>query len=227
MFKHKDWIFWVATGIFLLSLVLFWVFQNQFVCFLMLLSYLLRPTLATIGLTKHSIDERQISIHYRSGNIAFVAVIVTCIVMVLYLANQDNHDWELFVIVILIGIVSKALFNVLLIKNYRSAASKIIITAGLFIALFEFAEILNQPFSFQSLLPLLPGLLIAFIGKLSTYFPRTFGILVIALSIAASLVILGKGLTMGQLATELIVAVPLALSGICLFIGDKETSLNN
>ena len=48
----KDPIFWWATGIFVLALALFAVTQNQFWLALMIGSYLLRPTLASLGVAK-------------------------------------------------------------------------------------------------------------------------------------------------------------------------------
>ena len=65
----KDPVFWWATGIFVLALGLFAATQNQFWLALMIGSYLLRPTLASLGVARSNVDERQMSIHYRSGNI--------------------------------------------------------------------------------------------------------------------------------------------------------------
>ena len=55
----KDWIFWCATGIFVLAVVLFAATQEQLWLALMIASYLLRPTLAWLGVARRSVDERQ------------------------------------------------------------------------------------------------------------------------------------------------------------------------
>jgi hypothetical protein len=157
----KDPIFWWATGIFVLALMLFAVTQNQFWLALMIGSYLLRPTLASLGVAKRYVDERQLSIHYRSGNIGFAVTIIVCVICAIKLGADDNHDFELFAMTIIIGLAAKALFNVILAKNFREAASKIIISAGLLIALFasldagSFVGILMQ---------IAPGLAIAGVG---------------------------------------------------------------
>jgi len=135
MFK-KDPIFWWASGIFILALLLVAITQNQLWLALMIGSYLLRPTLASLGVARRYVDERQLSIHYRSSNIGFVVMIITCIILAAKLSAEGNPDWEFFNLIIIIGLVSKALFNVILSRNLREAATKIIIVAGLLIALF-------------------------------------------------------------------------------------------
>jgi hypothetical protein len=79
MFK-KDPIFWSASAIFVAALVLYGVTQMQFCLALMVGAYLLRPTLASLGIGRRKIDERQMTINYRSGNIAFAVTIMLCIV---------------------------------------------------------------------------------------------------------------------------------------------------
>ena len=133
----KDPIFWWATGIFVLSLGLFAVTQSQFWLALGIGSYLLRPTLASLGIARRYVDERQLSIHYRSGNIGFAVTIIMCVIFAVKLGAEDNPDFELFVMTIIIGLVAKALFNVLLVRDLRKAASTILIGAGLLIALFS------------------------------------------------------------------------------------------
>ena len=80
MFK-KDSIFWMATGLLILSISLFAITQNQSWLALMIGSYLLRPTLVSLGVKKIKIDVRQLSIHYRSGNIAFAVTIIASVII--------------------------------------------------------------------------------------------------------------------------------------------------
>jgi hypothetical protein len=134
------------------------------------------------------------------------------------LGMEDNHDFELFAMAIIIGLAAKALFNVILVKNYREAASKIIISVGLLIALFSsfdadsFIEVLMQT---------IPGLAIAGVGLLSRKYPRPIGIVVLALTALLLVVILGKGLSWGQIATAVVIGIPLVLAALCLFSRDK------
>ncbi len=103
---NKDPIFWWAAGIFVLALVLMAATRDQFWLVLMIGSYLLRPTLASLGLARRHVDERQMSIQYRSGNIAFVAMIITCIVLAVNLNADGNPAWEMFIVAIVVGLAS-------------------------------------------------------------------------------------------------------------------------
>ena len=136
----KDKIFWAAAAIFILSIVLFATSGQQGWLFLLIGSYLLRPTLASLGVAGHGIDERQMTIQHRSGNIAFAVMVIASIVMSVIQAQKGDHSWELFNIVIALGIASKALFNVLLQKNYREAGARIIMAVGMMMMLFECLE---------------------------------------------------------------------------------------
>ena len=214
----KDPVFWWATGIFVLALGLFAATQNQFWLALMIGSYLLRPTLASLGVARRNVDERQMSIHYRSGNIGFAVTIIVCVICMVKLGMEDNHDFELFAMAIVVGLAAKALFNVILIKNYRAAASKILISVGLLMALFGSFD----ASSFVGrLLQTIPGLAIAGVGLLSRKYPRPIGIVVLALTALLLVVILGKGLSWGQIATAVVIGIPLVLAALCLFSRDK------
>jgi hypothetical protein len=223
MFK-KDRIFWCATGIFALAIILFAVTQNQLWLVLMVASYLLRPTLASLGVGRRLVDERQMSIQYRSGNIAFAAMMVTAIVLAVVQNIKGDHSWELFNIVIIIGLATKALFNVLLVKNFREAGARIIMAVGLMVALFAS---MSHGLSIDTLVEAAPGLAIAAIGWLSKKFPRTIGILVFAVTAVLLFVILKKGITIGQIATAVLISTPLILAGACLFRERDEAGTEN
>jgi hypothetical protein len=214
----RDPIFWWASAIFVLALALFAATQNQFWLALMIVSYLLRPTLASLGLARRYVDERQMSLNYRSGNIAFAVMIGVCVVCMVSLGAKDNHDFELFAMAIIIGLATKALFNVVLAKNYREGATKIITAAGLLIALFS---VLDVDSFLGMLVSVLPGLAIAGVGLLAKKYPRPMGVLILILTAGMMVVILGR-ITWGQIATALVIGVPLILAGICLFVGDKN-----
>jgi len=105
----KDPIFWWATGIFALALILFAITQNDFFLLtLLVLAYLLRPTLASLGLAKKYVDERQLSLHYRSSNIAFFVMMVACAFLAAKLRAENNHIGEMFYMVMAIGIATAA-----------------------------------------------------------------------------------------------------------------------
>ena len=215
---RKEPIFWWATGIFVLALALFAVTQNQFWLALMIGSYLLRPTLASLGVAKRYVDERQLSIHYRSGNIGFAVTLIMCVLYAVKLGAENNHDFELFASAIIVGLAAKALFNVILVKNFREAASKILIAAGLLIGLFSAFD----AGSFIGIvMSVLPGLAIAGVGLLSRKYPRPIGIVVFVLTAVIMIVILQR-ITWGQVVTAVVIGVPLITAGVCLFIGNKN-----
>jgi hypothetical protein len=217
MFK-KDWIFWCATGIFMLAIMLFAITQEQLWLALMIASYLLRPTLASLGVARRFVDERQMSIQYRSGNIAFAAMMAAAVIMAVVQSAKGDPNWDLFNIIIIVGLVAKALFNVLLVKNYRQAATTIIITVGAMVVLFSS---MSHAFSLTTVMESLPGLAVVGIGLLSKKFPRIVGVLVFIATAALEVLILSKGFTIGQIATALFIGVPLGLAGACLFTRDR------
>ena len=211
----RDPIFWWATGIFVLALGLFAATQSQSWLTLMIGSYLLRPTLASLGIGRKKIDERQMTIHYRSGNIAFAAMMVACVFLAVKLYAENDHAFELFAIAIIIGLATKALFNVILVKNFQKAASQIIVSVGILIALFGFLE--GSPPLQDKLIDALPGSAIAVVGLLSGKYPRPIGIVIFAITAFLLTMIFSRGLNWVSIGTALIVGVPLTLAGICLF----------
>jgi len=215
----KDPIFWCAAGIFILALLLMAITQEQLWLTLMIGSYLLRPTLASLGVARRYVDERQMSLHYRSGNIGFIVMIIMCVIFAVKLSAEGNHDWEIFNLIIVAGLAAKALFNVVLIKNFREAASKILIAAGLLIALFGS---LDSGSLLGAVMQALPGLAIAAIGFLSRKFPRPIGVVIFIVTAVLLYIILDKGLTWAQIGTAVIVSVPLITAGACLFTRDKS-----
>jgi hypothetical protein len=221
---RKDAIFWWASGIFVTALVVAAITRNDLWLFLMVASYLLRPTLASLGIARRHVDERQMSIQYRSGNIAFAVMLAAAIVLAVMQRMKGDPSWEFFNIVIVLGLASKALFNVLLVKNYREAGSRIIMAVGGLVVLFVAAE--NGP-TLAGLAEASPGLGIVLIGWLARKYPRTIGTLIFVVTLGLLVVILGKGFTIGQITTALVVCVPLTLAGASLFARDgveSETS---
>ncbi len=219
----KDPIFWCASGIFVLALLLFAVTNQQLWLFLMIISYMLRPTLASLGVAKRHVDERQMSLYYRSGNIGFAVTIICCVIFAIKLSLENNHDSEMFIAAIVIGLVAKALFNVVLIKNFRETASKIIISVGLLVALF--ASFDAGSFT-RIILSILPGLAIAGIGLLAKKYPRVIGIVIMILAIASMIFLLTFRKGWGQLVTAAIIGIPLLIAGAGLFkAGQKDAEI--
>jgi len=212
MFK-KDPIFWWACGIFILVLALYAVTQYDVILMLIVFAYLLRPTLASLGLAKKHFDERQMNLNYRSSNIAFVVTIIACILMSAKLRAENNAAAEMFFLVIVIGAVAKALFNALLTKDLREVAPKIIVSVGFFAALFAgMGQINHGIFSLDFFMNILPGLVLIGIGFMSKYVPRIASILVLLLTLSFiiwRIIQVGFEDAIGLVLIILIIAVPL------------------
>lgn len=215
MFR-TDPIFWWATGIFALALLLSFITQNPNWLFLGIASYLLRPTLASLGVGRRHMDERQMNINYRSGNIAFAVTIIVCVIASIMLMAKGDHAFEMFHMAIIVGLATKALFNVILIKNFREAAAKILIYVGLLVALFNSFESFDHWSLIRFFKYITPGLIIAGIGLLSIKFPRPAGFIILTGSAFLLWKIFSKGFTWGQIAAAVVIVVPLLIGGIFL-----------
>ena len=182
-------------------------------------SYLLRPTLASLGIAKRLLDERQMSIQYRSGNIGFTAMIIASIILAVKLSVDGDPNWGWINIVIIVGLASKALFNVILQQDRREAGIKIIIAAGLLLALFAS---IDGGSLVGALMQALPGLTIVGAGLLARKFPRTIAIVIFVITAGLVFVILKRGLNLSQYTVALVISAPLVLAGISLIKDDTS-----
>ena len=106
----------------------------------------------------------------------------------------------------------------------RRAASKILIGAGLLIALFGSFENWDTGSFIHIFMNMVPGLVIAGVGFLSKVYPRPAGVVVLAGTAFLLWVILSKGINWAQIGTAAIIGVPLILAALCLFSRDKTDS---
>jgi MFS family permease len=225
MFK-KNPIFWWASIIFVLGLILFAITQNQiFILAFIVAAYLLRSTLASLGIAKKYVDERQMNLNYRSSNIAFVVMMFACVFLAGHLMAKDDHTFEMFLMAIVIGIATKALFNVLLKKNFRETAPKIIISVGLLMTLFaSISNIDHGIFSMSFIMNVLPCLFVVGVGITAKFYPRAASI---GMFIYAALLIAfmcRRGFSWGTLGSSLIFTFPLLAASLGLWWEPKNTS---
>lgn len=224
MYK-KNPIFWWASSIFVLGLILFAITQNQIFLALIIAAYLLRPTLASLGLAKKHVDERQLSLNYRSSNIAFFVMMIACVYFAAKLQAEESVYTGMFFTVILVGMAAKALFNVLLKKNFRETAPKIIISVGLFMTLFaSFSNIDHGVFSMSFIMNVLPCLFVVGVGITAKFYPRAASIGIYIYAALLVTFICRRGFSWGTLASSLIFAFPLLAAGFVLWKEPQNSS---
>jgi|GEM_PF-4058614 len=222
MFR-KGPVFWWACGIFVSALILFAVTQLQIFLMLIVAAFLLHPTLASLGMIKKLVDERELSINYRSSNLAFFVVMIGCVFFAAKLESENDHAYEMFYMIIVIGIVAKSLFYTLLTNNFRNTGPRIIITVGLFVALFSgIGYIDHGVFSLEFIMNILPGLILTVMGVISKYRPRAIAVAIFLATVSLIIFIIRNEITWATTGTALIVGVPLLSASLGLWRDPAE-----
>lgn len=134
----RDKIFYAACGLSLIGTALAFL-GFEFSVLLFVCAYLLRPALNEFGLAKQAADEREFMIHSRSGNIAFITMVLAAVGFALWRIAMGERPEELYEI-IAIGLAVRALTGLIMAGDYRKAGSVIIGAEGLFLAMFVCME---------------------------------------------------------------------------------------
>lgn len=214
--RRRDPIFWTATAIFFLSILLgSTVHESGFL--LMAFSYLLRPTLHALGIAKRYADERQLTNQYRSGNIAFFVVIVGLIAVAAYAQTHGEHA-DTYVGLLCVGIAAKALAHILMSRDLRPTGITIVMTVGALMILFGAME----GISVDTLVHSIPGLILISIGALGFRYPKIAGLLTAVAACAAFYFF--KFYLARQIPAFLLIDVPLFVAAGCLYVGGREGS---
>ncbi len=214
MMIKRDKIFYFACGLSVAGIALF-VLGYNFALLFLVAAYLLRPALHEFGLARQYADERQLSIHSRSGNLGFMVVILAAVGLAMWRISRGQSPDELYEL-IFIGLAAKAISGLVMIGEYRKAGRIIISAVGLFIALFIVAE---SGLSVASIAGLAIGGAFIGMGQLAGKLPRVTAIVIMAVVIA---VILAFGLYDFKginTALWLFFVVPLVTASVCLFLG--------
>lgn len=223
MIKKKDPVFWWTWGIFTTGLVLFAVTQMDIFFILIVIAFLMKPTLASVGMLKKYTDERELSINFRSGNIAFFVLMIACVFMAAKLRAENDHAYEMIYMIIVLGLVTKALVYILMAKDFRKTAPKIMITAGILIASFSgMGSIDHGVFSMSFIMNTLPGFIIIGVGILSKFYPRIAAVLIVMMALFISYFIFRRGLGWSSVGTAFIVLTPLIGASYGLWYAVKE-----
>lgn len=207
-----DPIFWTASAIFLLSLLLA-ATVHEIALLLLPFSYLLRPTLHALGLARRYADERQLTDQYRSGHIAFTIIVAGLIILAAERQLRDEPADAYFAL-LCIGIAAKALANRLLGKDWRPTGIVIVLSVAALMTLFG---LLEEGLTLAGLIHSIPGIILAAIGLTGFRFPQLAGVMTFA---SAGFAIYYFHLyTLRQLPVFLLLALPLFIASICLTFG--------
>jgi len=217
----RDKIFYAACGIFLVGVILA-LMQYEFALLFIVGAYLLRPTLHVFDLAGKHTDERQVHIHSRSGNVAFIAVMLTAIgLALLRVANGETADE--FYTLIGIGIAARAVVGLLMIGDLRRTGVLIVVAVGVVTALFALA---SAGFSLPALFVGFLGLLLASLGFLARRFPRV--VAAILAVIALVLVFSFELYKLREIGTAMTFAVlVLLLAAVCIFLSSRPKDSGN
>jgi hypothetical protein len=213
----RDPIFWTASAIFVLSLVLA-ATVHEIALLLMPFSYLLRPTLHALALARRYADERQLTDQYRSGHIAFT-VVVTGLIVLAAERQINSEPADAYFALLCIGIAAKALANRMLGRDWRPIGITIVLSVAALMTLFGLIE---EGLTFAGLMHSIPGLILAAVGVTGIRYPRAAGLLT---AVAAAFAIyFFKLYLLRQLPTFLLIVVPLFIASACLFFGRESAS---
>jgi hypothetical protein len=171
-----DRIFFAACGLFVLGLALGIGLDSELALLFVVAAYLLRPTLHAFELAPSLADERQVLIHSRSGNIAFIAVMLAAVGIAIAQSAQGETPEAMYAL-LTIGIGSRAITGLLMGGEYRKAASTIIIVVGLVVATFA---LVSDGFSTATFF--VGGIALAFaaLGAVALKFPRPVALIQVA-----------------------------------------------
>jgi len=219
----RDKIFYFACGLCCVGVALA-VMGYEFVLLLFVAAYLLRPALHEFGIARQYADERQLTIHSRSGNIGFIVIILAAAGFALWKASRGESSGGLPEL-IFIGLAAKAITGLIMVGEYRKAGVVIISAVGVFLALFIIAE---GGFSVASIFGIVVGGIIVGLGQLARKFPKAMAFLLAAVATGAIFAFdlydfreVGTGLW-------LLFITPVVTASACLFLGrgDREEEVS-
>lgn len=215
----RDRIFYVACGLLVVGIVL--ASMDQYIALLFLVgAYLLRPTLHALGTARQYADERQVEIFSRSGNIGFLVVMFGAAVLAI-LRQADGEPPDDFHMLIVLGLVTKAIIGLLMVGDFRRAGVIMLISfgtiMGVFASLYGFDEIRAGETPWETIVGV--GLIIVSVvaGLLARKYPRPIAVLLML--IVAGFI---YGLSLWEFTEKdngvwLFIVLPLSLIIACLW----------
>jgi hypothetical protein len=138
----RDRIFYIACGLLVVGIVL--AAMDQYIALLPLVgAYLLRPTLHALGLARQYADERQVQIFSRSGNVGFLVVMFGATILSILRMSQGEPPDD-FHLLIILGLVTKAVIGLLMVGDLRNAGRIILVSFGIIMGIFAGVQGFNE-----------------------------------------------------------------------------------
>lgn len=217
----RDRIFYFACGLSGVGVILA-VMGYEFSLLFFVAAYLLRPTLHEFGLARQYADERQLEIHSRSGNLAFITIMLAIVGMVFWRIADGQSAGELYML-IGIGLVARALTGLVMAGEYRKAGVIIITAAGLLFAIFI---ILMEGFSIASAFGVGVGLVIIGFGQVARKYPKTMAIVQAFFAVCVIMFLNLLQFRRIDVTIWLLLVMPVLTSAVCLWLGRKGDDAN-
>lgn len=213
----RDKIFYSACAISAVGILLA-LLGYEFSLLFFVAAYLLRPSLHEFGLAKKLADERQREIHSRSGNMAFVMLMLALAGITLWRMAQGESVGDLITLMG-IGYAARSLTGLIMAGEYKRAGVLIISAAGVFFALFILAV---EGFSIVTIGGAVVGLIIMGIGQLARKFPRTIAIVEVILAVLIVTTFRLFDLSKAPIQMWMFFVIPVITSALCLFLGARN-----
>ncbi len=214
---QRDRIFYAACGLSGIGIVVA-LLGSDLSIFLFVAAYLLRPALHEFGLAKQYADERQLQIHSRSGNIAFIVMVVAAVGLGIWRVSRGKSIEELNEL-LFIGLAARAITGLVMGGEYRKAGATIIGAVGFFLGLFI---TLDAGLPWGALAGAGLALLIIVFARVALRNPRSMAVLLtlLVLSVIAGF----KLYEFRTISTALwlFFVTPLACAVACLFLGSGK-----
>ena len=220
MFK-RDKIFYSATGIFILGMLLM-ALGYEMATFCVVVAYLLRPTLHAFGLADSLADERQIQIHSKSGNIAFITVMLAVTGFALARVARGEYADELYTI-LFIGIAARATVGLVMKGDLKIAGMIIMITTALGVGIFG---VLSAGLTRPSLFILVATGVVIAMAFVAKKYPKIIALVLCGIAIFLFIFFDGYKLELVRLGSQSIV-LAILVGAACLYLGsraDEEVS---
>ncbi|MDD5362241.1 MAG: hypothetical protein PHN88_08920 [Ignavibacteria bacterium] len=219
MFKW-DKISWYASVIFIIGLVL-GAINNAFLG-LLVVAYLLRPTILAFGGGNKYADERQKTIQFQSGNIALTIVIVAMIVFSLIDVFQGKRG-DQYNNILIIALLAKAVVGLIMLRDYKTAGFRSGFFFGLLITLFILFDSNFQPIGFLIALPGIALMAVSYFGLRKPMIAAiVFGVIGITAGIFRTIASFRNSIPLqNEITTIVLVSVPLIVTSFFFYKGAK------